>query len=257
MTRTPQRVPKLEGVEIVRGDFAELATLDDAFAGVSAALVVSASGKPGERAQLHRNAFEAALRARVQHVVYLSLQGASPNSRYPFSRDHFLSEQYLAATGVSHTVLRNAFYLDMFLDKFGADAVMRGPAGRTGGAFVSREDAAQTAAAILANPSGGTLDVTGPESLNLAEVAGRLSALTGRQLRYLPESVELAREHAGKQEPTKWRIDLSVGWFEAIAVGELEPTSDTVFRFTGKKPMSLEAYFAAFPDLLQSLRSNS
>jgi uncharacterized protein YbjT (DUF2867 family) len=44
MTRTPQRAPKLEGVEVVRGDFAEPATLDDAFAGVSNALVVSGSG---------------------------------------------------------------------------------------------------------------------------------------------------------------------------------------------------------------------
>src|ERR1035438_1349336 len=63
MTRTPQQAPKLTGVEVVRGDFAEPATLPDAFTGISAALVVSGSGKPGERARLHRNAFEAAVRA--------------------------------------------------------------------------------------------------------------------------------------------------------------------------------------------------
>jgi uncharacterized protein YbjT (DUF2867 family) len=138
MTRTPQHAPRLEGVEVVRGDFAEPATLDGAFAGVSNALVVSGSGRPGERARLHRNAFEAAARARVGHVVYLSLQGASPSSRYPFSRDHFLSEQYLAGIGIPYTVLRNAFYLDMFLEKFDADGVMRGPATETRGAFVCR-----------------------------------------------------------------------------------------------------------------------
>ena len=138
MTRTPQHAPRLEGVEVVRGDFAEPATLDGAFAGVSNALVVSGSGRPGERARLHRNAFDAAARARVRHVVYLSLQDASPSSRYPFSRDHFLSEQYLAAIGIPYTVLRNAFYLDMFLEKFDADGVMRGPATETRGAFVCR-----------------------------------------------------------------------------------------------------------------------
>jgi NAD(P)H dehydrogenase (quinone) len=58
MTRNPQRAPKLERAEAVRGDFAEPATLDDAFSGVSTALVVSGSGKPGEHARLHRNAFE-------------------------------------------------------------------------------------------------------------------------------------------------------------------------------------------------------
>jgi uncharacterized protein YbjT (DUF2867 family) len=254
MTRTPQQTPRLVGVEVVRGDFAEPATLHDAFAGISAALVVSGSGKPGERARLHRNAFEAAVRARVRHVVYLSLQGASPISKYPFSCDHSLSEQYLAATGIPYTVLRNAFYLDMFLDKFDAEGVMRGPANETPGAFVSREDAARTAAAVLADPPGGTHGVTGPEALNLAEVARRLAAITGLQLRYQPESTKSARERLSKQEAASWRVDLSVGWFEAIAAGELEQTSDSIFHFTGKKPMNLEEYFSLFPELLQPLR---
>src|ERR1035437_6529761 len=214
MTRTPQQAPKLDGAEVVRGDFAEPATLDGAFAGVSAVLVVSGSGKPGERARLHRNAFEAAARARVRHVVYLSLQGASPTSKYPFSRDHSLSEQYLAATGLPHTVLRNAFYLDMFLNKFDDEGVMCGPANETRGAFVSREDAARTAAAVLADPPGGTHDVTGLEALSLADVAVRFSALIGRQLRYQPESAQSARDRLSEREPDAWRVDLSVGWFE-------------------------------------------
>jgi NAD(P)H dehydrogenase (quinone) len=255
MTRAPQRAPKVEGAEVVRGDFAEPATLDQAFSGVFAALVVSGSGRPGERAKLHRNAFEAAARAGVQHVVYLSLQGASPNSMYPYSRDHFQSEQYLAATGLPHTVLRNAFYLDMFLDKFDDNGVMHGAAGQTHGAFVSREDAARTAAAVLADPPGGTHDVTGAEALSLADVARRLSAITGRQLRYLPESATFARNRLSKQEAASLRVDLSVGWFEAIAAGELEHTSDAVLRFTGEEPLKLEEYFTLFPELLQPLRS--
>jgi uncharacterized protein YbjT (DUF2867 family) len=254
MTRTPQRAPKVDGAEVVRGDFTEPITLDDAFAGMSAALVVSGSGKSGERARLHRNAFKAAARARVSHVVYLSLQGASPSSKYPFSRDHSLSEQYLAATGLRYTVLRNAFYLDMFLDKFDAEGVMRGPAKETRGAFVSREDAARTAAEVLADPPGGTYDVTGPEALSLAEVARRFSALTGRQLGYQSESVESGRERLNKSEPASWRVDLSLGWFEAIAAGELEHTSNSVLRFTGKEPMNLQEYFTLFPELLQPLR---
>jgi uncharacterized protein YbjT (DUF2867 family) len=254
MTRTPGQAPKLDGTELVRGDFAEPATLDGAFAGVSAALVVSGSGKPGQRARLHRNAFEAAARARVKHLVYLSLQGASPTSKYAFSRDHFLSEQYLAATGLSYTVLRNAFYLDMFLDKFDVDGVMRGPAKETRGAFVSREDAARTAAAVLSDPPGGTHDVTGREALSLDDVAHRFSALTRRPLRYEAESAKSARDRLCKREPPSWRVDLSLGWFEAIAAGELEHTSNAVFRFTGKKPMNLEEYFTLFPELLRSFQ---
>ncbi len=254
MTRTPQRAPEIEGAEVVRGVFSEPATLEAAFAGVSAALVISGSGKPGERALSHRNAFEAATRAGVEHVVYLSLQGSSPTSKYPYSRDHALSERYLAATGIPYTVLRNAFYADMFLEQFEPNGVMRGPGGETRGAFISREDAARAASAVLANPPGGTHDVTGPEALGLAAVARRLSAMTGRQLRYQAESSESARERLSKLESDAWRVDLSAGWFEAIAAGELEHTSNAVFRFTGKVPMNMEQYFTLFPELLQPLQ---
>lgn len=241
MTRTPERAPKLPDAETVRGDFAGPATLENAFAGVSAALIVSGSGEPGRRALLHRNAFEAAAHAHVGHIIYLSLQGAAPDSRYPYSRDHYASEQYLFATGLPSTVLRNAFYLDMFLERFDAGGVVRGPAGQGRGAFLSREDAARTAAAALRKPPGGIYDVTGPEALSVAEVAARLSALVHRSLSYEEESPEAARD---------W---LTAGWFGAIAAGELEHTSDTVLRFTGTEPLALETYFRAFPELLAAL----
>ena len=253
MTRSPQHAPKLPDAETVRGDFAEPATVDIAFAGVCAALVVSASGRPGERAKLHRNAFQAAARACVGHVVYLSLQGTAPDSKYPFSRDHYLSEQYLFAEGLPCTVLRNAFYVDMFLEKFDPDGVLRGSAGQERGAFVSREDAAQTAAAVLRKQPGGIYAVTGPEALSLADVARRLSALVGRPLRYEDESADGARERLSRLEPLAWRVDLSVGWFEAIAAGELRSPSDAVLRFTGTAPLTMEEYFRAFPELLRTL----
>lgn len=230
MTRDPQRAPRLPGVDIVHGDFADPVSLAHAFAGVSMALVVSGSGAPGERALLHRNAFSAARHAHTGHVVYFSLEGAAPDSKYPYSRDHYQSEQFLTETGVPCTILRNAFYLDMFMPKFDAAGVIRGPAGSGRGAFVSREDVARTAAAILRKPPGGIHDVTGPEALSVTEVAARLSKLRGRDLRYEEASREAMRD------------DLEAGWFEAIAAGELSHVADTVLRFTGKAPLTLEEY---------------
>lgn len=254
MTRTPQRVPELVNSEIVYGDFAKPASLDNAFSDVTTALIVSGFAEPGKRARLHRNAFEAAARAHVQHVVYLSLQGAGPDSKYPFSRDHFLSEQYLASTGLAFTVLRNAFYMDMFLDMFDAAGVIRGPAKQGRGDFVSREDCARVAAAALNAPSEGTYDITGPEALSLTDVARRLSAIVGRELRYEDESVEAGRDWRSKSGVPAWRVELSLGWYEAIAVGELERTSDNVQRFTGRSPLDIESYCSEFPGLLRGLQ---
>ena len=255
MTRTPELAPKLPASETVRGDFAEPSTLTDAFTGTSAALIVSASGEPGERARLHRNAFEAAARARLAHVVYLSLQGAAPDSKFPFSRDHYLSEQCLFATGIPCTVLRNAFYMDMFLEKFDTQGVIRGPARQERGAFVSREDVARTAASVLLSQPGGTYDVTGPEAMSVAVIAERLSTLVGRNLRYEDELATVTRERLRKSGSLDWRVELSVGWFEAIAAGELKRTSDSILRFTGTAPLTLEEYFCTFPNLLGALMS--
>lgn len=248
LVRDNERAPKLPGAETVCGDYAQPEGLDAAFRGISTALVVSVSGEPGKRAELHRNAFEAAARGGVGHVVYLSLEGSSPQSKYPYSRDHYASEQCLAATGLPHTILRNAFYIDMFLHQFDDDGVIRGPAGQGRGAFVSREDVAQTVAALLRSPRGGIHVVTGPEAITVGEVARRLSVLAGRPLRYVDAP-------AVTRESETWKNELKRGWFEAIAVGELETTTDAVRRFSGRPPLTAEAYFGAFPDLLEPLAS--
>jgi hypothetical protein len=51
------------------------------------------------------------------------------------------------------------------------------------------------------------------------------------------------------------RLELQLGWYEAIAAGELERISDAVLRFTGNIPLDIESYFSAFPGLLRSLQS--
>ena len=225
MTRAGDPTPNLPQGEIVRGDYGEPNSLNAVFAGVTTALIVSVSGEPGRRALLHRNAFEAAARAGVKHIIYLSIQGAADNSRYPYSRDHYLSEEFLTTRGTPHTILRDAFYIDMFLTegkdaKFDAEGIIRGPAGNGRGAFVSREDVARTVAAALRDRPEGIFDVTGPEALSVAGVAARLSVLTGRRLHFEHEepAAMRARLHKRKMEP--WQPGLAVGWFEAIAAGE-------------------------------------
>jgi len=256
MSRNPDHAPKFAGVEIVRGDFKEPATLDAAFAGIVTAFVVSGKALPGQRALMHKNAFEAAARAGVGHVVYLSLKGTSSNSLYPFCRDHQTSEQFLAATGLPHTSLRIAFYQDMFIEKFDPHGVIRGPGGTGRGAFISREDTAWAVAAAVAKPSGGALDITGPELLSVADVARRLSAISSAALRYEEESAEEMRARLGRAGMSDEARDLEVGWFQAIAAGEQSPVTDTYRRLTGKDPQSPEAYFSAFPERLGALRQH-
>jgi NAD(P)H dehydrogenase (quinone) len=132
--------------------------------------------------------------------------------------------------------------------------VSRGPGGSGRGAFISREDTAWAAAAAVDQIPGGVLDITGPELLGVADMARRLSAISGKVLCYDEESVEEMRTRLGKTDMPNGAIDLEVGWFQAIAAGEQSPVTETYRRLTGRNPHSLESYFHEFPDRLGLLR---
>ncbi len=255
MSRTPERTFKLADVEAVPGDFQDPESLARAFAAVEKALIISGKARPGERARLHNNAFRAAAKAGVKHIVYLSLKGASPDSIYPYCRDHYESEEFLAASGVPYTSVRGAFYVDMVFEKYDSQGVIRGPAGNGRAAFIAREDTARAAAAaVLARPSG-IVEVTGRETLTLDDVSCRLSAIIGRALRYENESGEEMAKRLSRTSMPKWAQDAEVAWFEAIAAGEQASATHGYQRLTAIEPLNIEQYCSAFPNVIKELRA--
>lgn len=253
MSRTPDRVGKPKNIEVVYGDFEDPKSLAKAFDGINVALIISGSAMPGKRCFTHKIAFQAAKDARVDHLIYLSLKGSSPESAFPYSRDHYESERFLAETGIAFTSLRNAFYLDMFFQKFGPDGIVRGPAGDGRGAFITREDVAQVAAAAALNPPVGVIDVTGPEALSIAEIAERFSKLVGRELTYQNETVDVARVRLQGSLNDEWKRDVEIGWFEALERGEQLPVCDSFEQMTGRPPCTIEQYHKEFPHLFDVL----
>jgi NAD(P)H dehydrogenase (quinone) len=232
LVRDPSKAPGGVRAEVVAGDYGDAESLSRAFVGVDTAFLVSASAPPGMRAKLHAAAFAAAGRAGIRHVVYLSLQGSAPDSRYPFSRDHWESEQSLRASGVAHTILRNGKYTEQLLEPemVGADGVMRGPPGEGRIAWISRRDSARVIAELLPKPPGGIVTYTGPEALTLRETATRLSASFGRPLRWEEEAPEGVRARvcgrAARNEAPLWRAALWAGAYRAIAAGDYAPIHD-------------------------------
>lgn len=254
MSRTPDHFAASKRFEAIYGDFEDPQSLDRAFKGVKTAFVVSGTAMPGQRCYEHKAAFDAAKRAGVEHVVYLSLKGASPESLYPYCRDHYESEKFLAETGMSFSSLRNSFYLDMFLQKFGPDGILRAPAGDGKGAFISREDAAQAAAAAVLNPPVGVVEVTGLEELSVKEIVDILAKQINIKLQYQSEAIDVMEARLQGALNDEWKRELEIGWFAAIANGEQLPVTDSFKIMTGRDPQTVEQYFAEFPELLDPLR---
>ena len=102
----------VRGVAVHRGDFDEPESLVRSFFGAERLLIISASGIDHEsRAQRHRNAIDAAVRAGVGHVYYTSLLPCQDSVAYVM-KAHLDTEAYLLASGLPFTILKNGVYAE-------------------------------------------------------------------------------------------------------------------------------------------------
>src|SRR5947209_1295162 len=187
-----QRFSALPQVEIVQGDMARPETLSEALRGVERAMLISSSDPA--MLEVQSNFIEAARKAGVKHVVKLS--GIMPDIDTPFrfARMHGEIEQRLEASGMAFTHLRAGEFMQAYFRQ--VPSIIS-----KGALFLPMEDAkiasidvAEVAATMLtsAGHEGKIYPLTGPEALSMAEVSERLSATTGKSIRYVNVSSDEA-----------------------------------------------------------------
>lgn len=130
-----------------------------------------------EQAQLHG----------IEHIVFLSVEGADRNRFLPHAR----VEKYLAKTNVSHTNLRPGFFAQNLQDAYRKDILEDDrifvPAGRAKVNWIDVRDIAEVAAMIFQDPvshKGAGYPLTGPGPVSWSHVTGVLSEVTGRRIQY-------------------------------------------------------------------------
>jgi uncharacterized protein YbjT (DUF2867 family) len=263
VVRDAPRAPRVPGAEVVAapGGYADGPGLTAALAGVHTLYLVSAA-EAEDRLQQHRTAVAAAAAAGVQRVVYTSFLGAAPDAVFTLARQHAATEEALAVTGVRTTVLRHAMYAD-FVPFFAVledgQAVIAAPADDGRASFVSRDDLADVAAAVLLDDSpaldGAVLDATGPEALSLDDAAAVLAEVTGRPAAYRRQTVEEAWATRRPSGHPDWEVEGWVTSYRAIAAGEMSRVTDVVPRLTGHPARTVAEHLRAHPEDWAHLRS--
>ena len=256
VVRDPARAPRLIGAEVVwGGSYGERTLMTNALEGAQTLFLVPAA-EDANRVGMHVAAVDAAVAAGVERIVYLSFLGAAADATFTFARDHHATEQHIRATGVDFVFLRSNQYLDFMPRLATPDGTIAGPAGDGRVAWVSRDDLADVATAVLLTDghAGRTYDVTGGQAHTLAYAAEQLSRFAGRSITYRNETLEEAYAARAAYGAPRFEVEGWVTSYVAIAMGEMDVVSDTVGAIAGHPPQTLPDFLAAHPEGYAHLR---
>src|SRR6202521_885789 len=206
LVRNPAKaeaIAALPNVELVQGDMARPETLTAALQDVDRAMLISSSDPM--MLDVQSNFIDAARKAGVRHIVKLS--GITPqlDTLFRFARMHGEIEKRLEASGMAFTHLRAGEFMPAYFRQapsIAAKGAMFLPMGDARIASIDVGDIAEIAADVLTSSrhEGKTYPLTGPEALTMTQVAEKLSAATGKTIRYVnvpPEDARQAQLAAG------------------------------------------------------------
>lgn len=227
------------GLQTAVIDFEEPATLDAAFAGADAVLLVSGP-EVGKRVPQHRNAIDAAVRAGAGRIVYTSAPRAT-DTDLVLAPEHAETERLLAASGLPVTVLRNNWYTENYagqVDIAAATGELVGSAGDGRVASASRKDYAEAAAVVLMTEGheGAVYELSGDTAWTFSDLAAAIGGLLDREVGYRsvsPEEHAQALTAAGLDEGTAGFVVALDGNIRDGALGDATSTlSDLIGRPT-------------------------
>ncbi|HKR66381.1 MAG TPA: SDR family oxidoreductase [Thermoanaerobaculia bacterium] len=242
------RAARERGIDAVVIDYTKPETLRAALDGIDRLFLLS-GGAP-DQAQREIHAVEAAKSAGVKHIVKLSVWGAE-KEEFSFAKLHRVVEKAIEASGLAWTHLRpNGFMQNMH--NYMADTI------RSQGAFYSSvgdakishvdvRDIAAVAVKALTEPGheGKSYTLSGPEGLTYAEVASKLSAATGREIRYVNVGdADVKSAMTGSGAPESY-ADAFVDLLRNYRTGSMGTVTDDVRRVTGRDPHSFDDYARA------------
>jgi NAD(P)H dehydrogenase (quinone) len=251
LTRTPETLAALaeRGAVVRHADFAEPSSLVDAFAGVDRALLISAVDLE-RRAGQHRAAIQAAATAGVREMIYTSIPNPSESNPAAVTPSHRATEEALRDSGLAWTFLRNNLYAEFqipVVEQAIASGRLVTSAGTGRTAYVSREDCAAAAAAVLVKEGheNRAYDITGPDAISPQDLASLATELGNRPVEVVQvdDDALIAGMIAGGLPEAAARV---VASFPAAArKGFLGSVSSAVDELTGVLPTSLRDVVAA------------
>jgi NAD(P)H dehydrogenase (quinone) len=234
------------GASVRFGDFNQPESLEAAYRGGTRMLLISINGGGGDRPELHKVAIDAAARAGVKHIAYTSYVNADRNEASTIAVDHRRTERFLQESGVAWTMLRNHIYANGLVDQavqIVSDGwyVTHTPDARV--AYVTREDCAAAAAAVLATPGheNKAYNITGPDAVGPRELVALASEISGKAVELMVLSEEDYRAQLTSSGVPEAAVNGTISFAEELDSPYLREPSTAVADLTGRPATSVRA----------------
>jgi uncharacterized protein YbjT (DUF2867 family) len=250
LVRDPAKAEKLLGgdVELVLGRFDDTDVISAALGRADGFLLLTPHG-PGMAAT--QNALVHLAAAAGTRVLKVSGTSSGIGPTGPDAcRQHYETEQYLAASGAACAVLRPNGFMQTLVASLAATVRERGvvvnPLGSAGIALVDCADVGAAAAAVLCDPGqdGRCHVLTGPAAPTYAQMAEDIERLTGRTVRVQNVTPEQAAAAARAKGLGEWEAGHLAEMLELFRSGAAEAVSDDLPRLLGRPARSVADYVA-------------
>jgi uncharacterized protein YbjT (DUF2867 family) len=186
-------------------------------------------------------------------VSQMSIQNTTPS---PQQRQHWLSEQALAWSGLPVVTIRPTVFLDGFFLRFVAPTVrdrsrIELPFGRGKTSPVAAADVAGVVAAILADPEphlGRRYEHTGPRSQDMHGVAQEYSEALNREIKYLEIPSEEWERDLERQRLPEHLYRHLITMAELHRAGRYDRLSDGEEKVTGRPAVTVREFVSLHAD---------
>jgi uncharacterized protein YbjT (DUF2867 family) len=186
-----------------------------------------------------RSFAELAVESGVRRLVLLSGRGEEGAE---------LSEQAVRDSGADWTILRSSWFSQNFSENFLLEPVLAGevalPVGNVGEPFIDADDIADVAVAALTEEGhvGRLYELTGPRLLTFAEAIGEIARASGREIRFVPVSIEEYSSMLSELEIPDEFVSLLTYLFTEVLDGRNACLADGVQRALGRAPKDFRDY---------------
>lgn len=182
----------------------------------------------------------------IRLVSFLSLMGVEKNTIPP----HHKIEKYIEKIGLPYAHIRPGFFMQNLSGVHSEEIRKQNeifiPAGNSRTSFIDASDIGLSAAILLSEPDqyrNTAHTITGPESLDYAEIAEILSEVTGKKIIYKkPGFLAYRNYYISKRGLDKKYVNITLALYFMTRMGTAKQVTDGFYELTGKEPRSFRTF---------------